>query len=607
MKRKTLYSDSGLKSASQAKNHKLRMRKARRPLSSLSFCAILLMALFISGCMATKKAGYEQSQEQAKQFIDKHTVGAVGAEKFDPQSLIGKPPELPARFQSPSFLLDETEAEAGFSDDITIPIGADISSNTGPVALRMIMKKLAVLKGMNVSWENDVDQAALVDVDIRAEDDFFEAIDNLLRQLDYHYETKGNSIIVKYRKSKVYHLALPYMTPTYEISVGGDVLGGSGDTAGDLEGSIQLKSKGRDDQVFDVWTNIEKNVAEILSLYEETTRRDTIVLTDTGEDTEDAQAGSGPWQDKDKQSKKKSAEDVVEMQRTKSKGALGQVTYDKPLGIITVTAPRGILERTDQYFANLKRELYRQVMIEAKIVEVELTQDNQTGINWDALLDSGFDFRLDFQHANPFYETTPHSRFLTIQDKDFSLLLDMIEDQGHTELLANPRITVMNGQPALINVGQSLEYVSEVESSVSDNGTVTLSPTTSQVFSGLGLGVIANIIGNEVILNLTPIESEITEFTEYTFGVTANDSTVLNLPTVAVREMNTQVRVKSGEMLVIGGLISSNEAYNESGITGLKDLPFGSKAFKQDGVDSTKRELVIMLRPVIQNFNDVEI
>ena len=86
---------------------------------------------------------------------------------------------------------------------------------------------------------------------------------------------------MKYRQSKVYHLALPYMTPTYEISVGGNVLGGDSDTAGDLEGTIQLTSKGRDDQVFDVWKNIEDNLAEILSLYEETSRRDTIVLTDS--------------------------------------------------------------------------------------------------------------------------------------------------------------------------------------------------------------------------------------------------------------------------------------------------------------------------------------
>ena len=245
MKRKTFYSDSGMESASTVKNTK-HQKKSRKVLLG----AILLLSLFMSGCMASKD-GYQQSQKQSQQFIDKHTAGAVNADAFEGQALVSKPVELPTRFMNPTYLLDEMDTGSGFEDDITIPIGADISSNTGPVTLREIMKRLAVLKGMNVSWANDVDQGALVDVDIRAEDDFFESIDNLLRQLDYFHEVDGNSIIVKYRESKVYQLALPYMTPTYEISVGGNVLGGDqSETAGDLEGTIQLKSKGRDDQVF---------------------------------------------------------------------------------------------------------------------------------------------------------------------------------------------------------------------------------------------------------------------------------------------------------------------------------------------------------------------
>ena len=112
MKRKTFSSDSGLRSASKAKNQRLRMRKERKPFSLWLLCATLLLPLVISGCMASK-SGYEKSQEQAQQFIDKHTAGTVGADKFDPQALVGKAPELPTRFQSPSFLLAETDSSPG--------------------------------------------------------------------------------------------------------------------------------------------------------------------------------------------------------------------------------------------------------------------------------------------------------------------------------------------------------------------------------------------------------------------------------------------------------------------------------------------------------------
>ena len=181
MKRKTFCSDSGMKSVYKAEN-KMDRKSGGRPLS-LGLMAILLLSLLISGCMATN-TGYQQSQKQSQQFIDKHTAGASNVDAFEGQALVSRPLDLPTRFQNPTYLLDEMDTSSGFDDDIVIPIGADISSNTGPVALREIMKRLAVLKGMNVSWESDVDQGALVDVDIRAEDDFFESIDNLLRQLD---------------------------------------------------------------------------------------------------------------------------------------------------------------------------------------------------------------------------------------------------------------------------------------------------------------------------------------------------------------------------------------------------------------------------------------
>ncbi len=178
--------------------------------------------------------------------------------------------QLPVRFQKPAYMLGETSAQnigtAG-AEGITIPVGADISSNTGPVALRDIMKRLAALKGMNISWASDVDQMAMVDVDIRAEDDFFKSLDNILRQKDYFHEVQGNSIVVKYRETRKFHVAMPFLKSSYNTGVGGDVLGGGTTTSG-LKGNIQLTSEKND---FDIWENIRKNLDQILEIWEETT------------------------------------------------------------------------------------------------------------------------------------------------------------------------------------------------------------------------------------------------------------------------------------------------------------------------------------------------
>lgn len=506
------------------------------------------------------------------------------------------PTELPERFQNPTFLLSETGSFAD-QEEFSVPVGADISSSRGPVALRDILKRLAVLKRMNVSWAEDVDQMALVDVDIRAEDDFYDAIDNILRQLDYFYEIQGNSIVVKYRDSKTFHIAMPFLNPTFNIGVGGDVLG-SQDVKHKMKGRIEIESTSAADS-FDVWANIQKNLDEILKIYSETEIADTV---DTASLAESSLEGD--------KTKGKGAE-TVQKTRIRNKGAHGYYVIDKPVGLITVTAPRTLLAKIENYFDNLKQVLYRQVSIEAKIVEVTLTGDNRTGIDWSNLLggsiEAAINANVDFQQLNPWYFnpfTNPSDHTLqaypfTLNTKNFALIIDAMRDQGHVEVLANPKISVMNGQPALISVGKDYKYIESVDSSVND-GVVTLSAQTSSVVSGLGMAVVATVLNNnEVILNLTPVTSELMEEIEY--EEIGSYGGKVGLPKVAIREMSSTVRVRSGEMLVVGGLIDSNNEFSESKVSGFGDVPGISKLFNRSGNQLTKKEMVILLRPVIIN------
>ena len=111
--------------------------------------------------------------------------------KTDPQPAVEKdtgPAQLPVRFQNPSYYIQEDQASNDLGDDADeyqIKVGANITSTQGPQPLWDILKRVANLKGMSVSWASDVDQNVLVDVDISADDNFFDAIDNMLRQVDY--------------------------------------------------------------------------------------------------------------------------------------------------------------------------------------------------------------------------------------------------------------------------------------------------------------------------------------------------------------------------------------------------------------------------------------
>lgn len=558
----------------------------------LQAATLMLAMTLVVSCSSS----YDQKKE-AQSFLDQQTAGAVSAESKMMDEVMVDSSQLPSRFQKPTFLLSETGSFAD-NEEFSVPVGADISSNRGPVTLRDILKRLAVLKRMNVSWADDVDQMALVDVDIRAEDDFYLAIDNILRQLDYFYEIKGNSIVVKYRDSKTFHVAMPFLNPSFSIGVGGDVLGAQ-DVKHKMKGRIELENAGSGEDSFDVWANIEANLGEILKIYSETEVVDTVDTKAINEIT----AAS------DMEGNTTSA--TVEKTRTRNKGALGYYMIDKPVGLVTVTAPRSLLGRIENYFTNLQKVLYRQISIEAKIVEVTLTGDTRTGIDWSNLLGGSIEASLtaaiDFQQLNPWYFNplvTPSDHTLqgypfTINTKSFALILDLMEEQGHVEVLANPRISVMNGQPALISVGEDERFIESIESSV-DDGIITLSATTSSVVSGLGMAVVATILNDhEVILNLTPVTSELLEEIQYEEIGTSGGK--VGLPKVAIREMTSTVRVRSGEMLVVGGLIDSNNEFTENKVSGLGDIPLISKLFNRSGNQKLKKEMVILLRPVILN------
>ena len=482
------------------------------------------------------------------------------------------PGQLPVRYQRPAYMLQDQGVgrQLGLGDDlrVSVPVGADISSTTGPVPLRDILRRLAALKQMNISWSSDVDQYVPVDVDIRAEEDFFDAIDNILRQVDYFHQVERNTIVVKFRETRTFHLAMPFMVSTYNTGVGGDVLGaGSMDGGGgSLVGNIQLTSDGNR---FDIWDNIRQNLDQILEIWEETIQTGTV-------DNDGARTGS--------------------VTRRNVQAGKGYYSIDKPIGLITVTAPRPLVAKVETYIENLKRQLFRQISIEAKIIEVNLDDRSQLGIDWRRVLSGK---HLDFEVFGPSGIIYPNPdrviSQVSIGPNPFRLLLDAIEQHGTSNVLANPRISVMNGQPALITVGETFRYISEVSTTISEGG-VSTSVTTDTLMSGLGLAVLPTITdNNEIVLSLTPVTSQLTEpIQERTFqGLT------VQLPQINIRELKSVVKVRSGDTLLIGGLIDSVEDTLSHRVPVLGKMPGLGKMFSHDTVVKRKKELVILLQPTI--------
>lgn len=556
-------------------------------ISFLRIGILLLITVFLSSCGAKKEMTEQKTVEKAEP--------AVATEKKPAK------PTLPTRFQRPAYMIGEeiqlAPVEEG--DDVTLKVGATIRSTTGPQPLWDIVKRLAALKGMNVSWESDVDQNVLVDVDISAKDDFYKAISNLLRQVDYFHEMQGETIVIKYKETRKYQIGMPFGKQLFETGTGGNVLGGT-DASSNVEGTIRLDSKGNE---YDIWENIEENLNAILEVW--TTEEVTETVATTAVD-----AGTEGTEGEDAAAEGAEAEPTVAAGTRRKSSNQNIYVIDRSIGQITITAPRPLLEKVEDYINSLKEHLYKQISIEAKIIEVVTSSESNIGINWDEVLKNfsltgTLELGGDTSGLLWSSDSADDTRFISkigINDRSWTAFINALEEQGQTRVLSNPKITVMNGQPALISVGRNVTYIDTIET---ERDTSTLVPTinftvnTARILSGLGMALKATIIDDdEVIMNLVPVVSEL-EGGEVDNIEVGGDGAIVGLPVINIREISTTVKVKSGEMLVIGGLISDDKDERGSFAPGMSNVPFIKYLFGYEQKQSLKRELIILLRPVV--------
>ncbi len=602
----------------------------KHPISTVTLSCLLFFSLFFVSCVP----------QENETDIDPPATQPSSTEKVEKQS------QLPVRYQQPSYKVttgsDESLNEV--TEEVAIKVGASIRSTQGPQPLWDILKRLAALKKMNVSWASDVDQNVLVDVDINAEDDFYDAVDNLLRQVDYYHEMKGSTIVVKYKETRQFHVAMPFTKSVFETATGGNVLG-SNEEASNIEGTIKIDSR---ENNFDVWQNIQDNMNAILDTWS------TVAAT---EDTSD---------EKDKSDKTDKEKDSTAKATRQVSSSGNKYTIDKPIGLITVHAPRPLLDKLEVYFNNLKKELYKQVSIEAKIIEVQLEDSSEIGLDWNTILsnltlyDAGYSYyegqsknyttsssnsssstrtynSTDTRTGVTDYTLLPNDRVTTdsrststvygladtltsaasgtadmakvitnagaaavsLASFTFDKFLNAVQEQGQATILSNPKISVLNGQPSLITVGRNVTYIDSIESDVDhDTGTISYTVNTERVLSGVGMALTANILDDDqIILNLVPVTSELEEPIEYRdVGLGT-----VGLPVINVREMSTTVKVRDGEMLVIGGLINNVDEDNGTFVPGTRKLGFFKYLFGYEEKISRKRELIILLKPRIIN------
>ncbi len=310
-----------------------------------------------------------------------------------------------------------------------------------------------------------------------------------------------------------------------------------------------------------------------------------------------------------------------------------QVVVNAQSGVIVVRAMPEKLRHVEEYLEIVQGIAQRQVIIEAKIIEVQLSDGFQAGINWVAVAQNSRGDTFTFgQHTPPsgfggdiedlggepilvepgevttgFINTAVGGAFTMAFDiGDFNSIIELLDAQGETRVLSSPRVSTLNNQKAVIKVGSDEYFVTDIST---DTVTGTASATSRDItltpfFSGIALDVTPQIsANNEIILHIHPTVSEVTD--QQKVITVSGETDTLPLAFTEIRESDSIVRAKSGQIIVIGGLMRRSMKSQVFGTPGLRRIPGIGKLFQSKREIETLTELVILLRPIVVDSDDV--
>ena len=298
----------------------------------------------------------------------------------------------------------------------------------------------------------------------------------------------------------------------------------------------------------------------------------------------------------------------------------------KEAGLVTVTGNSEQMLKIEKYINKLQTRLQNQVLIDVKILSVELNNEQKTGIDWNNILKSlGATYGLNSSQSKSKSNTqSGNSGIVTSSAPTFSVnqggssnffyqgansfsisgqislsdVINLLKANGEVKSVSNPKILTLNNQPALISSGDDLFYKiqTRVINSSNDSTNDSSSDNVKSIFTGVLLDITPSISDDdEIILKVNP---SITQLRSP--GDLQSDNTGREMPPdITKRQISTVIKVINGNRAIIGGLITSSNHFNEKKVPLLGDIPILGNAFKATEKTTSISELVIIITPFI--------
>lgn len=284
-------------------------------------------------------------------------------------------------------------------------------------------------------------------------------------------------------------------------------------------------------------------------------------------------------------------------------------------GLVTVRAYPKELKAVREFLDQSGEHLKRQVVLEARILEVSLNEGYEQGVDWSGLSaswDGGKGITGGGSLMDSPIASTPNQIFralgggagFTISDGNFNVAVSLLKTQGDVNTLSSPRVTATNNQKAVIKVGTDEYFVTNASTTTTTSGTsapiVTPNVELTPFFSGIALDVTPQIDEEgKVLLHIHPSVIDTEEQNKTIDLGTTGGKMTLPLAKSSIRESDTVVQANNGDIIVIGGLMKTDKQEIVSKVPLLGDIPWVGEAFTNRRESTKKVELVIMLKPTV--------
>ena len=304
-------------------------------------------------------------------------------------------------------------------------------------------------------------------------------------------------------------------------------------------------------------------------------------------------------------------ENIFTSEKDSSEGeSSSSVTPNKTAGMLTIYATGKQHQAIEKYLEDVSKQSSTQVLIEAKVVEVSLSDKFRAGIDWSQDL---FKFNSPDADTNFAPMTTLANPAMKIFGGDINIAVDAMSKFGSTKAISSPRIHAMNNQKASLNFAEKLVYF-KVEAQQSAQGTTTgtaastvaTTVTSTKQEENVGVQIeitpSINLKTGEITMNISP---KITQKTgDVKDPATANTTTFSyanSVPIITTREITTSVKIASGNVVILGGLMKDTSTGSEGGIPFLRRIPIFGWLFKSMEKSSDVSETVIFIKATIVN------